>query len=889
MFRLLGAAFLSAVVLAACGAPGVTPDSASAPPASDLVAPARALAWTFDATNYSVSLTVDASSAEFAGNVTISADIVAPIDGCVLLHAHPSLDLGEASWRAAADDVPAPLTLQRDGDVVTACPTVPFVPGAVLLDFRFSGSASDTEHYGLFTVQSQHSELPSFYTQFESQGARRLFPCYDEPHDKATTEFRITSDARYTMLSNGARREYAVHDDGTATAMWRNPDPISTYLVTVVVAELDQIEATFDTADGRTIPLTIYTEPGRAGSASFAMSALQQSLALFESTYGLPYPWDRYGIVAVPGFQYGGMENKGLANIGASQVYFDSDDALSSRRSIWGVVAHELAHEWFGNLVTMRQWQDLWLNEAFATYMGNMSSDRAFDPITDEMWEMVSLRTWYADIEHGPFSHPIVFDGYETPEDLIDGVTYMKGYKVVEMLVALVGRDDFFEAVNAYLDQHRLGNATTAEFFAAMQPYTDVDLDAFAATWLYEAGYPVLDISWSWDADTSTTTIHASQHHVGTGEPIAWTFPLTIGLQGASFDQTWKVVVTQAEETWTFESIEEPLFLSLDRTGDALIEWNIEGIDDDALLRQSRIDSSHLGRARALFELRERERERWSAVGDGATLDDTLVEAFRSAIADDEWRMRAFAAGLAANEQSVPLARALCSALGADLTTFFDGTEPALGGTWTMEIISARSSALVCLGASDDEAFGSLLREHAVSERVDYVVPAMRGLLRTSYADRFSRFGDAIAARLDDRPTVRQLVDALASSPDPGVIPALRNVVSDPEIVPPDDQRITLAYLRSFAWNDALAWTPEGLAYVSWALQRNLDRSSLIVGVLRAYQRVDEHTLTERRNLRGMLVELRPLIAAHPDSASPVGALDALLEAIDEAEATSSP
>ncbi len=827
----------------------------------------RALSPDIDASHYDIRLRVHHDTRVFEGHVDTHARVLAETS-CIALHAGEDLEILGAARRFDGQSAALPGQVEREGDVFTTCFEQPIEADTeIVLRVEFRGVAGERDHYGLFTTQSVVSEMPSFYTQFESQGARLALPLHDEPYDKATTTVELTGHLDYTLLSNG--REVGCSSDapGTQTCIWANEEPISPYLITFVAAELESVEASYERVDGTVVPLRVYTEPGYVADGLYAMYALQRSLAIFEETFGLPYPWETYGIVALPGFRYGGMENKGLTNIRADALYVGADGPIDRRYGAWGIVAHELAHEWFGNLVTMQWWDDVWLNEGFASYMTGLSLMDEFDPVDRRLGDYAGLQRWYMDVERGPFAHPIVYDDWTTPEQLFDGISYTKGRKVLDMLEHLIGRDNLFAGIREYLEQNAGSNAATGEFFSTIEETIQQDLSGFVEPWLFHAGFPEVTVSESWDAERAVYTVSLAQRSSrGEEDDTIWSFPIQIAVEGEDyFEQEWFVVVEREHEL-VFELDSEPTSLSLNRGGIALIDIVVEGWTWQDWAEQALNDSSPFGRGMAIFEMLDLARVDFDADAMAGDMQQ-MAAPIAAAIAGDHEGLRRFAIGrIGDSEAPVEMRRALAAELLGPLTELVR-TEPGD----VILAVQSRRAAIGALGYVDQVTTQVLLRELAEG-RIDYLVPAVSGLMRTSAADRFEVHSAALERATGDQRMVGELMSVLAGTSAPEKFELLAAYLDDETVCSPLDHGLPRRMLYGVLSTPELAYGDDGLAFMLRVFEHELDRPGTIIRVVRAMQDASERSEDEQRRLRGMLNDLETLLinAGDPEGASEV-------------------
>jgi puromycin-sensitive aminopeptidase len=318
-----------------------------------------------------------------------------------------------------------------------------------------------------------------------------MFPCFDEPDRKARFAIRVTTPARYEAVSNGPVASVARRGRRKTVEFAETP-PLSTYLIALVVGEL---EASPRRMCGRT-PIRVWSVPGKRHLTRFALEAAAESLVRLERYFGLPYPYEKLDLIAVPDFEFGAMENAGAVIFRETLLLTDPKTlTFAERKRVAEVIAHELAHMWFGDLVTMAWWDDLWLNEAFATWMAFTVVDQ-WQPD----WQM------WLDFEHGKSAalgedairntHPIYID-VRTPDEAtenFDLITYEKGAGVVRMLERWLGAATFRRGVRAYIRRHREGNARGADLWRALEEASGEPVGAVAEAWIRRPGYPELRV-----------------------------------------------------------------------------------------------------------------------------------------------------------------------------------------------------------------------------------------------------------------------------------------------------------------------------------------------------------------------------------------------------------
>src|SRR6266568_4967849 len=315
-------------------------------------------------------------------------------------------------------------------------------------------------------------------------------PTYDYPNDRLTTETILTVPAAWITVSNGKLISVSDAGKGLKTWDWRETVPSSTYLITVVAGEFDEVKDSW-----RGLPVTYYAPKGRGDRLSVNYSRTPAMIDLFSKKLGVQYPWEKYAQVMVDDFVAGGMENSSATTNTSSslnhpkiaaEMLTDEDDLIS----------HELGHQWFGDLVTCKDWGDIWLNEGFATLLEGVWTEAHYgkDQADFERWE--AARQWFG--EANLFNKPIVRHDFDDSSEF-DGNAYTKGGWVLHMLRYQLGEDAFYRGLKHYLEVNRGKNVVTADLVKAIEDETHINVDQFFAQWVYGAGAPKFDLSYAYD------------------------------------------------------------------------------------------------------------------------------------------------------------------------------------------------------------------------------------------------------------------------------------------------------------------------------------------------------------------------------------------------------
>ncbi len=344
------------------------------------------------------------------------------------------------------------------------------------------------------------------YTQFEPYSAHRVFPCFDQPDIKATYAVSVTAPTEWAVVTAGREIDTEELPGERTRRVFAEEGPFSTYLLAVCAGDY---EGVFD--EHRGIPLGIYTRRSNAAhlDADVLFALTKRGIDFFSDLFSEPYPFAKYDQLFVPEFNWGGMENVAAVTYTDSVVFKEppTRDQLFRRAEYF---MHELAHMWFGDLVTLKWWNDLWLNESFASYVAYLALEEEFPAA----WQDFNFRMklWAYREDQRPTTHRIADDIENTDETFLnfDGITYGKGAAVLKQLVRAIGHDGFRDGLRTYFRRHRFGNATLAEFLAALQEGSGVDLVSWAARWLRTPSLNTLSADWK-EIDGAVTALKLHQ------------------------------------------------------------------------------------------------------------------------------------------------------------------------------------------------------------------------------------------------------------------------------------------------------------------------------------------------------------------------------------------
>ncbi|MDY5145660.1 aminopeptidase N [Actinotignum timonense] len=334
------------------------------------------------------------------------------------------------------------------------------------------------------------------YSQFEVADARRVFANFEQPDLKANFTFTVTAPENWKVFSVSPTPEPVALGEGKARWDFTPTERLSTYLVAIVAGPYEGVEGEpFHSIDGRDIPLGVYARKSLAPylDADEIFTITRQGFEYYEANYGHPYPFRKYDQVFCPEYNAGAMEHPGLVTIVETYVFRTKPTgAIIDRRTI--TILHEQAHMWFGDLVTMKWWDDLWLNESFAEFMSHLAA--ANNTRWKDAWTtfLASEKTWAIQQDQLPSTHPIAADIRDLEDVLVnfDGITYGKGASVLKQLVAYVGQEQFLAGVRAYIAKHKWGNATLTDLLTELEASSGRDLKEWTRVWLEESGVNTL-------------------------------------------------------------------------------------------------------------------------------------------------------------------------------------------------------------------------------------------------------------------------------------------------------------------------------------------------------------------------------------------------------------
>jgi len=464
----------------------------------------------FEPSHYELELSLEREERLFSGTVVVSGHKT--LDSApIMLHAK---DLDIASVAIADSSVP----FSQDGDELTVTAELP--TGDYSLTIMFGGHISDPMH-GLypcyFSIGDEKQEL--LMTQFESHHAREVFPCVDEPEAKATFDLTLITETAVEVLSNMPQTTQTSVGDKLKTSFETTPR-MSSYLLAFVVGELQKKSTT----SKHGVEVNVWsTKAQTLSSLDFALDIATRAVDFYDDYFGVPYPLPKADHIAVPDFSAGAMENWGLITYREHCLLAEENAAQDTKEYVASVIAHELSHQWFGDLVTMRWWNNLWLNESFASIMEYVCVD-ALEPewhVWDDITMQEGIHALRKDAADGVQAVQTEVHHPDEINSLFDGaIVYAKGARLMRMMLEYVGVDAFRNGLQAYFKKHAYKNTEADDLWSAVSTASGKDVAGLMHAWISQPGYPIVTIGEN----------ELSQHRFFIGEhapsDTVWPIPL---------------------------------------------------------------------------------------------------------------------------------------------------------------------------------------------------------------------------------------------------------------------------------------------------------------------------------------------------------------------------
>jgi puromycin-sensitive aminopeptidase len=460
--------------------------------------------------HYEIRLAPDLESSSFSGVVRITATAVKKVSEIVLNSAELEVT-SAAVTDGSGSTMRAETNLDDEKERLTLLLPEPVEEGLLIIDIEFCGVLNDQLHgfYRSTFVDPEGVKQSLATTQFEATDARRAFPCFDEPDRKAVFSMSVDVPPGLCAYSNGPVVEETPMGDGLTRTRFGETIPMSSYLVACVVGPLVATEPRYV----RGVPVRVVHVPGKEHLCEFALDAAEHALEFFTDWFGIPYPGQKLDLLAIPDFAFGAMENLGCVTFREVVLLIDPSQASRTElERVADVVSHEIAHMWFGDLVTMKWWNGIWLNEAFATFMEVMCVDH-FRPEW-ERWVSFGMERAAAmatDALHStrPVEYPV--GPPEEAQGMFDVLTYQKGGSVLRMLEQYLGPEVFRDGVRQYLREHELSNTETSDLWDAIEAASGEPVREIMDSWILQGGFPLVSVRPRASAGADASTLALEQ------------------------------------------------------------------------------------------------------------------------------------------------------------------------------------------------------------------------------------------------------------------------------------------------------------------------------------------------------------------------------------------
>jgi aminopeptidase N len=509
--------------------------------------------------HYRITLAPDIPAEKFSGDETIDVEVRQPSQSITLNAADIQFD--EASITSGGRSQKAEVATSASNQTATLT-FADAISGAATIDIRFRGILNDKLR-GFYISKTPRRKYA--VTQFESTDARRAFPSFDEPAFKATFDVSAVIDNGDMAIGNGR----VISDkpgpaDGKHTVTFAQTKPLPTYLVALLVGD-------FQCSEGSAgdIPIRVCATPERVQLTHFAVDAAAKELSFFNEYYGIKYPFGKLDVIGIPDFAAGAMENAAAMTFRESALLVDDKTgSVEAKRRVAGVISHELAHQWFGDLVTMSWWDDVWLNEGFATWMAPKAV-AAVNPAwaTDVTDAQATVRSLSSDMLA---STRAIRTHVETPaeiESVFDGIAYGKTAAVLRMVESYIGPELFRNGIRAYLTRFSWSNASAEDFWNTMAATTKEPLDRIFSTFVLQPGSPLVTVDTKCEGDKTLVTLSQKRFSVApSASKEVWAVPVVARTLTAA-SKPYRFLLTDPEHTFTVSGCSAHLFINANGRG----------------------------------------------------------------------------------------------------------------------------------------------------------------------------------------------------------------------------------------------------------------------------------------------------------------------------------
>ena len=513
--------------------------------------------------NYKLTFTPDLDHAKFEGDETITVRVLKPTSEITLNAA--DIDFHDVTVTNGGATQKAKVTPEKDKEMVVLSVDKPLPAGAAIIHITYAGILNN-EMRGLYLGKDDQGRKYAA-SQFEATDARRAFPSFDEPDYKATFDITAVAEKGLTAISNQKILSDEPGPGDKHTVKFATTAKMSSYLAALVVGNFEYLEGE---ADG--IPIRVYATTGKKEMGRFALESAEHILSYYDKYFGIKYPYGKLDLVGIPDFSAGAMENTGCITFREVILLIDEKQgSVDLKKTIASVIAHEMAHQWFGDLVTMKWWDDVWLNEGFATWMSSKPIEK-WRPEWNFNLDEVSNTGGTLNYDALENTRPI-HQAANTPDqiqELFDGIAYGKAASVLRMLESYLGEETFRAGVNAYIKQHQYANATAEDFWDAQAKTSKKPVDQIMPTWVKQAGEPIVNVKAQCTGGSTSVTLTQQRYYFDRAKYESpsdqlWQIPLC--MKGSSTSAPKCELLTKKEATFALAGCSNWVFANAGAAG----------------------------------------------------------------------------------------------------------------------------------------------------------------------------------------------------------------------------------------------------------------------------------------------------------------------------------
>ncbi len=617
-------------------------------------------------------------------------------------------------------------------------------------DINLSISYSAQPKQGMYFTDSKHVapvNPDQMHTLSEPFGASYWFPCADYPDDRMGTEILVTVPKEFTTLSNGQLLDSKEKGDWR-TDRWKLKIPHVVYLISIVVGKFDIVRDEWNS-----IPVEYYVEEGLGKDARPSMGKTPAMIEFYSDYFDYPYPYEKYAQVCVRYFNAGGMEHTSATTM-TDRLVIDEEARLDTDMD--GLIAHELVHQWFGDLITCESWPELWLNESFATFFEPVWWEHA-EGESEYLINILGKMESYFNESH-QYTRPIVDNRFDDPEEMFDRHSYPKGACVMHMMRHQLGEDLFKKSIAHYLKQNAGTVADTDELMDAIEEITGKPMERFFAQWIFRPGHPKLKVTHKWLADKKKVklTIEQTQKMEEGAAPFAFPLEIEIVTEDGAFIKT--IDIAKKEETALIDCEKQPKSVNIDPSIKVLMELDHEKTEG-MLIEDLKNGSTCIVRLRAARKLAEYD-------------SDLVIEALERALFDDPfYRIQQEAADSLGKNHSKKAKDILLKACAHPHPKVRRSVVSALGKFY-----------------KDDKVDAALRERFKNDESIHVIAESARSLARVNPKNCYSTLRAGLNRKSYQNTILIAVLNALADLEEPNVYPALVKYAKDPY---PRNVRIT--------------------------------------------------------------------------------------------------